>query len=71
MLGSFRGLGGVDLAGLTKAIVSVGAAIAAHPDLATIEVNPLLLRRATPSTSAPAPLALDVHIAPRDDVGQR
>ena len=43
LLGSYRGMAAVDRAALARAIIGVGAAALAHPEIAEIDVNPVII----------------------------
>jgi succinyl-CoA synthetase beta subunit len=51
-----RGAPAVDVAAAARAVVALGAAMAAHPEIAELEVNPLLV---TPHGA----VALDARVA--------
>ena len=57
LLAGFRGAAGVDIAGLADAIMRVGTVLSRHPEIAEIDVNPLI---AYPPGRTP--LALDTLI---------
>jgi succinyl-CoA synthetase beta subunit len=56
VLDGFRGHPAVDVGAATRAIVALGDAMAAHPEIRELEVNPLLV---TPRGA----VALDARIA--------
>lgn len=55
LLTGARGRPAVDVASLASAVAAISAAVAAHPDLAELDVNPLIV-------SPSGPLALDARI---------
>ena len=56
MLDGVRGRPAVDVAAAARAVVALGDAMAAHPEIAELEVNPLLV---TPRGA----IALDARVA--------
>ena len=55
LLGPYRGMAAVDRAALARAIMGVGAAALAHPEIAEIDVNPVII-------SGSRPVAVDALI---------
>ncbi|MEV4241361.1 acetate--CoA ligase family protein [Nocardia sp. NPDC049737] len=60
LLGGFRGSAAVDLAAVAKVVATVGRRVTDHPDIAEIDINPVL-------ASADGAMALDVLIVCSDD----